>query len=1339
MKSEILRRFDGSKDNNNNNNDNSINEDEVSSPGMPPGPSEIEDHSEGSIVRQDGSRHLGGGGDATKTTAAGPPLGGDGASVGSVGSSGRKRSNKKSSNKKKNSGSGSGGGNKKNALTQWMHRGSTGTSTGPQAPGSAASNASVASGASISSSVSTPARKDRSAGGGKDSSWQRREENHHGISPDVKGHGGDDDDDFDGGDGGSAKKSWWYSAAESATAAAKAGATSFMQKAATTVATTTETMTAAATATTVAVTSSSSTTTSEVTTTKIQQESNSRSDPQQQQQQQQQRQNLEQLMDHGTGSKHRGRDLETAFNNAVDSVLTFRGSEVHGPGTAAATSNADEEDKETQHGGSKTSISNWLPTDEVEKIGAIAASAIQQQQQQQQETAGGDDNANDEGAPHGTKDDQREIFGLKREGSHHEYKSHELERQGSHREFDRSPESKRDGHGATAVAAGKDAEGEGTDFNGVDPANLDAAMTYLHKMKGEFDHDPDHYARLDALHLAYMNGELGTRETIERATDLLSGHRGLMLGFSSYLSRPPSSSKTKIETDGTTASRDASMTTMDPMHLEAAMRYVHGMKDEFHHDEERYQRLDEIHRNFHDGKLTQKQAFDQVLDLLSEHPRLLVGFRYFLHHVPEDGNEKDADAMDDRETESKDIAAPSIDADHLKAAMRYLDRLKDEFVNDPEKRAGLDSLQRSHEGGVLGAKETFDRANALLSGHRGLLIGFRSFFAADRGQNTVEKAPAGRNHDDTALDPVDLEAAMRYIQRLKGEFVDDHENRAKLEGVHDAFDNGILGADEAIDQALVLLSDHPDLLLGFEYFLHLNASASESDGANGGGENNEHDRDKEIKQREGVGTTGEAAGDASANLDVDDLLDDLLDGSSRGDSRGEKLSADGNQADTAAVNASTKIVEEPPPASGEESSPPEPEEDVHEDEDDLLLDDLLDDTEPRDETEDNDEANGAGAQVSTAVTFVGDIDESFEANPPKSAPGSSEGTSSDRAGKAQDVWSVDVPLLKTPDDTAAAALLKRAENDAEETVVFETGSSVTNRGRRPEAKAAKKTVPSRDSTAKPPRNPPQQRGRETKPRQQPRASETRSKPTNIKSKPKSAPVVSSYSRARSGPRTKSVDRYPGKGRGTKGASGGDSVRSVRSTASSTRSGASTSSAAFIRLTTPRSQSAGRSRTYEEPKPILTKWKPRGPTIPKSPRLETTERHRKKYGTDGPDIWKQELALACSTTWLASNLRQNEEDTRPRPQHPAPTVPKSPKFHKLTVRTLPQSFDEKEKEMMEFFESRPFKASPLPKSHTSPSTPGRVRSRGVTTVQPFSLTPSSRSTSQKASPKKTGFH
>jgi len=60
-------------------------------------------------------------------------------------------------------------------------------------------------------------------------------------------------------------------------------------------------------------------------------------------------------------------------------------------------------------------------------------------------------------------------------------------------------------------------------------------------------------------------------------------------------------------------------------------------------------------------------------------------------------------------------------------------------------------------------------------------------------------------------------------------------------------------------------------------------------------------------------------------------------------------------------------------------------------------------------------------------------------------------------------------------------------------------------------------------------------------------------------------------------------------------------------------------------------------------------------------------------------------------------------------------------------------------MMEFFESRPFKASPLPKSHTSPSTPGRVRSRDVTTVQPFSLTPSSRSTSQKASPKKTGFH
>jgi hypothetical protein len=136
------------------------------------------------------------------------------------------------------------------------------------------------------------------------------------------------------------------------------------------------------------------------------------------------------------------------------------------------------------------------------------------------------------------------------------------------------------------------------------------------------------------------------------------------------------------------------------------------------------------------------------------------------------------------------------------------------------------------------------------------------------------------------------------------------------------------------------------------------------------------------------------------------------------------------------------------------------------------------------------------------------------------------------------------------------------------------------------------------------------------------------------------------------------------------------------------------------------------------------------TIPTAPHFATDDRCGKK--TPAAREHGAEISLAQSDDVLRKGLRGGAPSTNLK-RGPGLTVPKSPKFHKISHREPPKSTAEREKEIMDHYQSHPFKATPAAaasegqqnggaRSHAKKSRSSRAPTtrRTTTTPKPFSF-------------------
>ncbi|GAX11392.1 hypothetical protein FisN_22Lh066 [Fistulifera solaris] len=98
----------------------------------------------------------------------------------------------------------------------------------------------------------------------------------------------------------------------------------------------------------------------------------------------------------------------------------------------------------------------------------------------------------------------------------------------------------------------------------------------------------------------------------------------------------------------------------------------------------------------------------------------------------------------------------------------------------------------------------------------------------------------------------------------------------------------------------------------------------------------------------------------------------------------------------------------------------------------------------------------------------------------------------------------------------------------------------------------------------------------------------------------------------------------------------------------------------------------------------------GLTIPKTPKFATNTRLKPRFITPGARAGI--VTLAQSNDVLRKGLRAMTAPVSKRPN--GLTIPKSPKFQTMTKRALPQSAAEKDTEIMNYYQSHPFKAAPI---------------------------------------------
>lgn len=122
----------------------------------------------------------------------------------------------------------------------------------------------------------------------------------------------------------------------------------------------------------------------------------------------------------------------------------------------------------------------------------------------------------------------------------------------------------------------------------------------------------------------------------------------------------------------------------------------------------------------------------------------------------------------------------------------------------------------------------------------------------------------------------------------------------------------------------------------------------------------------------------------------------------------------------------------------------------------------------------------------------------------------------------------------------------------------------------------------------------------------------------------------------------------------------------------------------------------------------------GLTIPHAPHFVTSDMYGER--TLSAQGRSADISLANSFETLQRGLRTEDKSLMEK-REPKLTIPKTPKFHKVSRREAPKSTSDREKEMMDYYKAHPFKARPYPLSNIVPRRPAKS---SMATPVPFQV-------------------
>jgi len=183
------------------------------------------------------------------------------------------------------------------------------------------------------------------------------------------------------------------------------------------------------------------------------------------------------------------------------------------------------------------------------------------------------------------------------------------------------------------------------------------------------------------------------------------------------------------------------------------------------------------------------------------------------------------------------------------------------------------------------------------------------------------------------------------------------------------------------------------------------------------------------------------------------------------------------------------------------------------------------------------------------------------------------------------------------------------------------------------------------------------------------------------------------------------------------------------------------------LTVPRSPKLSTQAKYgNKPPPTHWKEKPKVPENVISNIMNTTTNlnlttpepfnfHESKVTRIAPSKDKEERSLAESMNYFWEKGLREDIPVTSLDREMTLTIPKSPNFTPLPKRAVPKSTSEKEEEMMEYYNTHPFKASQMKISLSSSKGDvgvPKAKKRKLTIAEPFHLKCDQRATLSKAS-------
>eukprot|EP01018_Ginkgo_biloba_P002349 Gb_35988 [translate_table: standard] len=149
----------------------------------------------------------------------------------------------------------------------------------------------------------------------------------------------------------------------------------------------------------------------------------------------------------------------------------------------------------------------------------------------------------------------------------------------------------------------------------------DDALAYLKAVKEMFKDRKEKYDEFLEVMKDFKAQRIDTAGVIARVKELFKGHRGLILGFNTFL---PKGYEITLPLE------EEPQPKKQPVEFDQAINYVNKIKTRFQYDEQVYKAFLEILNMYRKGNKSISEVYQEVASLFQDHQDLLEEFTYFL-------------------------------------------------------------------------------------------------------------------------------------------------------------------------------------------------------------------------------------------------------------------------------------------------------------------------------------------------------------------------------------------------------------------------------------------------------------------------------------------------------------------------------------------------------------------------------------------------------------------------------------------------------------------------------------------------------------------------------------